>query len=489
MAITTGREHILSRALILCLLCGAASSSLGQTDAGPGQHVPAIPSETPAQTTQPTDASDAGQSATANPPMVTPPIVNGTGSSLAFTSELERSNYLRGGATATAAYQDHVLTLIGDVGSDWSYTIGPFVALDLTRTRYKLDFTYSPGFTFYQRNSSLDQTSQALAFNLAYRLSPHVTFTAQDSFVKTSAFFSPIAFNAGDTLGVDNLPNPAQSPNLTLVAPVADALINTATVGISYQFGLNDMVGATGNASLLEYLDRSEVPGLFDSSGEGGGGYYNHRFANRNYVGIDYEFERYLSDTTIALAGTTELQTRTDSIYGTYTLYLKPNFSITAFGGPQYSDTFGGTLVPQTMWSPAGGGSVSWQGQETSFAASFSRRITDGGGLPGAVRANIANASFRAQFTKAVTGSVAADYATNAVLDSAFLGGFSSGLNGHSVSESASLARTFGEHWSGSLGYLHLTQSYANVSTFDVVPNQNRAWVSVSYQFERPLGR
>ena len=482
------QKHMLSRMVVLCLLSTATLRCLGQTDSTVAQPAPTAPVETPSQTPQPNGANDVPEQ-TATPSMITPTVVSGAGSSLAFTSEMERSNYLRGGVGATVAYQDHVLSEIGDVGSDWSYTIGPFVALNLTRPRYRLDFTYSPGFTFYQRNSSLDQTSQALALNFAYRLSPHVTFTAQDSFIKTSAFFSPIAFNAGDTLGIDSLPNPLQSANLTLIAPVADALINTATVGISYQFGLNDMIGATGNSSILEYLNRSEVPGLFDSTGEGGGAYYNHRFANRNYLGLTFQFERFLTDTTALLAGTTQLQTRTDSIYGTYTLYLKPTFSITAFGGPQYSDTFGGTLIPQKMWSPAAGGSLSWQGQDTSFAASFSRRITDGGGLPGAVRANIADASFRAQFTKTLSGSVAADYATNAVLDSAFLGGFAGGLNGHSVSESASLARTFGEHVSGSIGYLHLHQSYANIATFNVVPNQNRAWVSISYQFERPLGR
>jgi hypothetical protein len=403
---------------------------------------------------------------------------------MAFTSEMERSNYLRGGATATAAYQDNVFSSIGNVGSDVSYTVGPFISLDLTRHRARLNFTYSPGFTFYQRHSSLDQTSHALAFNFAYRLSPHVTFTAQDSFVKTSEFFGPLAFN-----GVDTLPNPLQSPNLTLIAPVANTLINSANVGISYQFGLNDMIGATGNSSLLQYLNQNQVPGLSDSSGEGAGAYYSHRFANRNYLGINYQFQRFLTDTTLAQAGTTQLQTRADSIYLSYSLYLKPTLSLSVFGGPQYSDTFGGTLVPQRMWSPSGGGSLSWQGKETSFAAGFSRRITDGGGLLGAVRANSADASFRAQLTKTVTGSVGADYATNAVLDSAFASGFNGGLNGHSVSESASVARTFGEHVSASIGYLHLHQSYANISTFNIAPNQNRASISISYQFERPLGR
>jgi hypothetical protein len=482
MKASVPRKYVVSRALLSLLLLTATMRCLAQTDSTGAQPVPAPPADTTSQAAGANNTIDSGQS-TPTESMVAPSVVSGAGSSLAFTEEMERSNYLRGGAAATVAYQDNVFSSIGNVGSDVSYTLGPFIALDLTRPRYRWDFTYSPGFTFYQRHSSLDQTSHSLALNFAYRLSPHVTFTAQDSFIKSSAFYGPLALN-GDTL-----PNPLQSPNLTLIAPVANTLINSASVGISYQLGRNDMVGVTGNSSLLRYLNRNEVPGLFDSTGEGVGAYYNHRFANRNYLGVNYQFERFLTDITLLQAGITQLQTRTDSVYLFYTLYLKPTLSLSAFGGPQYSDTFGGTIVPQRMWSPSGGGSLSWQGKETSFAATFSRKITDGGGLPGAVRANIADASFRAQFTKTITGSVAADYATNAVLDRTFQAGFSGGLNGHSVSESVSLARAFGEHVSGSVGYLHLHQSYSNISTFNIAPNQNRAWISISYQFERPLGR
>jgi hypothetical protein len=137
------------------------------------------------------------------------------------------------------------------------------------------------------------------------------------------------------------------------------------------------------------------------------------------------------------------------------------------------------------MWSPSGGGSVSWQGRDTSFAASYSRRITDGGGLPGSVLANTAEASFRAQFTKTVTATVGASYSTNEILDPVFQGA----VNGHTLSGSVGLQKTFGEHFIGSVGYLHLHQSYKNISVISLAPDRNRVWISLSYQFERPLGR
>lgn len=471
------------------LLLGLALvSAKGWAQAEPG--APSTPDST-AGNSQSTSPAAQGPSSTAIPPdqsdqpisdqpivdqpMTTPSLVSGAGSPLVFTPDMERSNYLRGGIIVTAGYEDHVLSSVSNVGSDETYTIGPTIGLDLTRTRYRLDLFYSPGFTFYQENTFLDQTSHSLGFSFAYRLSPHVTFTALDSFAKTSGVFSPLDYT------VDALPNPIDAPNLSLIAPVEDTLINTATVGLSYQFGRNDIVGITGSSSLLRYLDSSQAPGLFDSTSESGGAYYTHRFANRNYLGVNYQFQNFDTEGI-------ELATQAHSIYGFYTLYFKPTFSLTLFGGPEYSITSGGGFPSQQMWSPAGGGTLDWQGKETSFAASFSRRITDGGGLYGAVRAETANASFRAKFTRNVTGSISGSYTDNAILDPV-LGTLEGSLNGHTISGSASLQRTFGQHVTGSLGYLHLHQSYGDVPLVDLLPNQNRVWGSISFQFERPLGR
>jgi hypothetical protein len=403
--------------------------------------------------------------------MVAPPILTGAASPLAFTSEMERSNYLRGGATASFAYNTDVINTTGSPMGDELYTISPFIDLDITRTRFRFSTIYSPGFTFYQHLTDRNQSNQSLGLTFAYRLSPHVTFTAQDSLAKTSTY-TGLAFNT-----IAGVPNAIQSPNLAIVSPVADMLINASNVGLSYQFNRNDMVGVTGNSSILRYLNQSQAPGLYDSTGYGVGGYYTHRFG-RNYLGVNYLFQDFTTETL-------QLTTKTDSVYGSYTFYLKPNLSLSAFGGPQYSDTSGPGTAPINKWSPAGGGSVSWQGEQTSFAATFSRRITDGGGLPGAVTATSVNASFRAQLTRTLTGSIGAGYSSNTALDPAF----QSQSNGNSASATAGLQRAFGEHWNGSVGYLYLHQSYNNIPVINTAPNQSQVTISVSYQFERPLGR
>ena len=106
---------------------------------------------------------------------------------MGFTSET-RSNYLRGGLVFSTAYQSDVMTgSNGQPISDVSYSIFPTISLDQTRSRLHWVFTYSPGYTFYQKTSSLNQANQNLGVNLTYRLSPHVTLSLRDSFQQTSS--------------------------------------------------------------------------------------------------------------------------------------------------------------------------------------------------------------------------------------------------------------------------------------------------------------
>jgi hypothetical protein len=39
------------------------------------------------------------------------------------------------------------------------------------------------------------------------------------------------------------------------------------------------------------------------------------------------------------------------------------------------------------------------------------------------------------------------------------------------------------------MGYTRLHQTYADIPAIANTPNRQRVWASVSYQFQRPLGR
>ncbi len=400
-----------------------------------------------------------------------------------FASETPRSNYVSGGLVFGAAYGDAILTSSGTAVSDVSYSVSPTIALDQTRSRFHWNLSYSPGFTFYQKYSDLNQASHNLATKFSYRLSPHVTFSAQEVFTKTSGGYTqPCASEAGSLCG------PLQSPNNSVIAPVTDTLNDATNAQLTYQFSPGGMVGATGNFSELRYPNQSQVPGLFGSTTTGGSAFYTHRLSGKHYLGVTYQYQKYLTHSDGNTIQTIPA-TLTQSVMLFYTLYLQRTLSFSLFGGPQYSDTYGETffgilLPPLHSWSPGGGGSVNWQGQHTTLTASYSRRISDGGGLQGAVSFNGADASIRHQFTAAWSGTIGADYSVNKVLDAAAL----QNNGGHSISGTCSLQRAFGEHFNLTAGYLRLHQSY-DVASLAVVPNQDRVWLSIGYQFQRPLGR
>lgn len=422
--------------------------------------------------------------AAANGPMVAPAPVSSEGYSMEFASETPRTNYLSGGLVFGAAYGDGILTAAGTGVSDVSYSISPTIALDQTRSQFHWNLSYSPGFTFYQKYSSLNQSNQNVATKFSYRLSPHVTFSAQEVFSKTSGgYVQPCQDEAGSLCG------PLQSPNNSVIAPITDTLNNASNAQITYQFSPGGMVGVTGNFSELRYPNQAEAPGLFGSSATGGSAFYTHRLSGKHYIGVTYQYQKYLTHGD-ALSTQAIPATQTQSLMLFYTLYLQRTVSFSLFGGPQYSDTYGGVLLageilpPLRSWSPGGGGSLNWQGQHTSLTASYSRRISDGGGLQGAVSYNGADASIRHQFTAALSGTLGANYSVNKVLDATAL----DNNGGHSISGTCSVQRSFGEHFNLTAGYLRLHQSY-DVAALAVVPNRDRVWLSIGYQFQRPLGR
>jgi hypothetical protein len=408
--------------------------------------------------------------------MLTPPPVSGGAYPIFFTSE-ERSNYLRGGVTFNTAYSDNVLGATSATPvSDMSYSVWPTISLDETTSRLHAALTYAPGFTFYQRTTAYNEADQNLSLNFQYRLSPHVTVSLRDSFQKSSNVFNqPDQGLAGAVSGS------AEEANDSVIAPLADRLSNNDNAGITYQFSANAMIGASGTFSNLHYPDPSEVPGLYDAASRGGSAFYSYRVSKRHYIGATYQYQELLSYPAPATN-----QTQTDGIFAFYTYYPSTRFSFSLFGGPQYYSAgpqYAGaglsTAPAAQSWSPAGGASLNWRARQSSMAVSYSHSVSSGSGLIGAVELDSANASLRQRITRNFSASLAGAYANNGVLAVSALGG-------HSFSGSGSLQRQVGEHVNLQAGYTRLHQDYNFLSAN---PDTNREWVSISYQFARPLGR
>jgi hypothetical protein len=416
--------------------------------------------------------------------MLTPPPVSGQVYPAAPASE-ERSNYLRGGLGFTTAYTDNALgSASGQPVSDTSFSVAPFLALDETTSRLHWVTNYAPGFTFYRRISSRNEADENVSTDIQYRLSPHLTFNARDGFQKSSTVFNQpdLAFAAG-------VPAGAQEPNFSVIAPIADRLSNAGNVGLNYQFAANGMVGATGTFSNLHYPNPSEVPGLYDSSSQGGSVFYSLRLSKMHYLGATYQYQRLVAYPT---GGSSETQTHAVLLF--YTLYATSRLSMSLFGGPQHSDTVQPPLLipplkiqlPEARsWTPSAGGSMNWQGSLTSIAVSYSHTISGGGGLTSAVHMDNATAAFTRQMRNDFSASAAGSYVQNDLLASALAGA----VNGHTLAGTVSLQQQFKQHFNLQLGYTRLHQSYAGVAVLATAPDTNREFISINYQFSRPLGR
>ena len=294
-------------------------------------------------------------------------------------------------------------------------------------------------------------------------------------------------FNQPD-LGGATVAGGTQGTGFSVIAPIADRLGNSGNVGIFYQFALNAMVGADGTFSNLHYPNPPQVPGIYDSESQGGSAFYAYRVSKMHYIGASYQYQRLLSFPT---PGENETQTHAALLF--YALCPSSRFTISLFGGPQYAEIgpqFAvGVPTPapaSRMWTPAAGGSMNWQGRFTSLAASYMHIISNSNGLVGAAKTDTATVSIRQQITRALGASVSGGYSELQVV-----GGLAQTVassNGHTVSGTASLQRTFGEHVNVQLGYTRLHQTY-NVAAILTAPDTNRESVSVSYQFSRPLGR
>jgi hypothetical protein len=417
-----------------------------------------------------------------NDTMQTPPPVSGQAYA-SVVGSAERSNYLRGGVTISSAYTDNAVGAVnGYPVSDISTSITPSLSLDEVRSRLSSTLTYATGFTFYQRETERNEADQTASLRLQYRLSPHVILSGNDSFQKSSN-----VFNQPDLSTVTTVSGGIQQANFSVIAPIADVLRNSGNAGISYQFALNQMIGATGTFSTIHYPNSAEVPGLYDSSSQGGSFFYSWRVSPRSQLGATYQYQRMVSSPG---GGVDETQTHAVMLF--YSLQLPSRFSVSFFGGPQYSDTVQPPLAPLMIsippaksWTPAVGGSFGWQGKLTRAAFSYSHVISGGGGLVGAVHLDSASASFGRQIHKTINASVSGMYAQNSVLGGALPGENS----GHTVSASAALQKQFLQHISVQLGYTRLHQDYSDVPVISSTPNTNRESISISYQFSRPLGR
>ena len=404
-----------------------------------------------------------------------PPPVSGQAYSTSFEGETE-SNYLRLGLSLTTAYSNDVNGGTPPVPS-MSYSIWPTVALDKVTYRLKLLLNYSPGFTFYQNASSLNQGNHNLGLNLQYRLSPNISATLRESFYKTSNIF-----DQANPLNTTSVSGGAPISGTPIIVPSAGQSSNTTTAQVTYQMSEKGMIGGSGTFSTFGYSSSPQTVGLFNSQSEQGSFFYSTEIHNRYSLGASYQYQDTLSFSSSA-PGT---QTQTQAIFAFLTVYVKPNLSLSFSAGPQHYNSVQPGLPVASSWQPMTMFSVSWRGERTTISGSYARTVSGGGGLNGTFHSNNASLSLGWRATRNWTANISGSYQNNRTLTPYFV---AATPGGHSLSGTVSMQRTVGEHTSLQLGYSLAHQTYSDIAVISSTPNISRAFVTLHFILDRPLQR
>jgi len=405
-----------------------------------------------------------------------PSLLGGRGLSVAFPGELERSNYLRGGVNVGAAYDDNPL-LLPHPESTTSESVFPNIAIEESTTRTRWTLAYGGGLTVNQKFTSQNEGSHNVNFDSVFRLSPHVNLrVAENLSLTTGVFDSGVGGQVAGGAG---------GPNTSLITPLSTQRSELTTVETNYHFALNDLVGASGSFYDLHFSNVAGQTALSDTQSVTGAGFWLHKIFRGDWAGLSYRFERITFDP----AG----ETRVHSFMAVDTMNFGNRFSLSAFGGVQYDENQG--VVPQgttttlpltsTLWSPTGGIEAGWRNARTSVLAGYSRSISDGGGVLGAVQLGSTYGSFRRELAPGWAVTATANYGTNAPILPAAIVAASANLNSLNLaSVGAVLARNVDKKLGLRLGYTHDFQQQSGVGNV----TRNRFFATLSYQWAKPLG-
>jgi hypothetical protein len=474
--------------IVVWILAGLQCTASGQSSSG--QNSPAEASGDATTRTAPAPAlssmagveveGSASDTNSSLPQM--PALLGGPAISASFISELERSNYLRAGLNIGAAYDDNPLLLSSGAASNTSESIFPNVRIEASSSRMRWTLGYAGGLTVNQKFTSQNEGSHSLIFDSQYRLSPHVNLRIAENFSLTTGFFD--AGNGTDVVTGSGV------PNASLITPLSTQRTSTTTVEANYHFALNDLVGASGSFNDLHFTNVPAGTLLTNSQTASGSAFWLHKLSRLDWGGLTYRFDRI----TFNPSGG---ETRVHSFYAINTLNLSSRVTLTGFVGPQYSDNEGlapGAEVPTQSKnrSFAGGAEGAWRNQLTGVAAGYSCSTSDGGGILGAVRSQNVHGTFRREFVRGWAVALTGVHGTNRSLTVPSTASANSiNLTTGGISLDHNVAKSLGLH----VGYTHDFQKQFGLSatgqtgaapTLDT--HRNRVFVTLSYQWAKPLG-
>lgn len=326
-----------------------------------------------------------------------PVLASGQLPSVTPQGEAQPNNMLAGSIVVGGQYDDNALPNVSPRQWDIDYSIFPQISLQETRSRVVWGISYSPGVQFSQNLLYRNYFAQKLGGTLAWRVTPHGTFSAQQYYMVTT---NP--FNGFTT----TQPGPTISPNETIYIPNVRQKLLLSNALYSYRSGAQTTMGVGGSFLQQKYdsIPRSgSSTALIHSQVASGNAFISRQLTPRNQLGFQYGLQ-------VLRFPQADARTTTHTFLIFDQMNLSPSTTLTLYAGPEYSLTANQVVlnlgfiivtipVNSTQWSAAGGVMYNWTGQRLAAAIDFSRRVSDGGGLVGAVELTEGSAQLEYQLS------------------------------------------------------------------------------------------
>jgi hypothetical protein len=417
--------------------------------------------------------------------------LNGETGSLGTVGESEENQLSVGVSVGGNYYGTASSSNTGSQENVGSYTVAPNIAITEHRPRTSFTLQYAPGYTYSpQTGNELTQTSLD---QLQYRITEKLTLQLGERYLRMNSWFTGLDVNPTVTTG-----NVIQQPNESILTTQTVETTSLSTLNLVYQASDSTVFGmgasfSTGNFSNVQVALNQP---LFDSNSGTGSIYVQHRVHGNNWLGVTGTFQRLVT------SGQAKEGADNPSLQIFYTFAPSVNTSVSLFAGPSYFTSqaeteivlFGVPIpvtIPTKGWGAQGGATAGWRGQRTGVSVKYLHRVSDGGGLSGAVRSDSASGNFRRQLNQRWTANASLLYGKNTSESILYGGSFKI------ISGIASLNWLMSDRFSMVFSYArdHLNSSYDNLlgsvgapATTAQTIDDNRAWVSISYHFTRPLG-
>ena len=401
---------------------------------------------------------------------------------ITFQNGAAETNVLFGAlAGGAAADDDNNNSIVHPIGGS-QYFADPSIALQETRSHVTWDLSYHPTLRFYVPSSSYhDQFNQVAGGTLHYDITKHLAIGLRQDYLRTSDPFQQF----GETplhpgIGLGSRPGVVLLGNFRRTQFLSQAEID-------YRLAKHTSVGITGDFIQIQGNELgSKHTNLFETHDTLGSAFFSHQITARQALGVQYQF------LDIVFPGR-DTQTRTHGALLFDQIGISPRLTFSVFAGPEYSrihnqltfDVFGHPLkipISSTLWSPAAGGILDWRQDRFGLQASFVRRVSDGGGLVGAVEMNDALLRMKAKLARRWVANMDGEFTRHTLLNA----------SGRGKIEVLNLGAGVNYELANRLWARLLYQRIHNLggdrSTLEF-GNHNRLTLSLEREFIRPLGR